>query len=197
MNKQLLTAFFLLLITLVVSTKAIAQVKVEKEFDVREAAVPVNAQRFINSLPFKTKTSWFYEIGRYETSYEAKFKHKRKVYSVEFDTTGKLLDVEIEQKWKDITKATSTKIKEYLSTEFEEHKINKIQLQLIGADEPILNALKVDIKKMSKDLLQGYEVVVNGKKDGAFQLYEIFFDMSGIKQSIAQIKQRNTDHLEY
>lgn len=199
MNKQQFYALILLLIAIAftLTTNAAAQDKLEKEFSVSEANVPISAKEFIESLPLKTKIYWFYEIGRYQTSYEAKFKYKRKVYSIEFDTTGNLLDVEIQLKWKDIKKTTSAKLRKNLNATFDKHRINKIQLQLKGAKESILDALILDFKKIPANLLNGYEVVVNGKKDGVFQLYEIFFDMSGTTKLFVQIQQRNTDHLEY
>lgn len=197
MGNYLLYLFYALVFSLNFSSVCFAQLKVEKEIDVRASEVPQAAQAFINSLPFPTKTNWFFETNVDAISYEAKFKYKKRRYSVEFDTTGRLQDVEIEIKKSAIKKSVLQKIDSFLKEEFKSFSFTKIQLQLSGEELKILESLPNELKKIPTSLIKGYEVVVSGKKNSFYQAFEIFFDSTGVAKSIVLIKQRNTDHLEY
>jgi len=196
-KSYILYVLVLLISTFCFRASAYAQQKIEQEMDVEINEVPANAKDFIKNLPFRIKPNWFYEINEVGHSYEAKFKYKKRLYSIEFDTTGRLLDVEIQLTKRDIDKKMMQQIDTYFQSEFSSYSIGKIQLQLGGDEDAILKGLNKVLKKIPSELQQGYEIVVNGKKSNYYQPFEVFFDISGKALSIVQIKLRNTDHLEY
>lgn len=172
-----------------------AQQKFERESRIRAEDVPPEALRFIETVDMKTRWKWYFEENLEGNSVEAKAKHKGKRYSVEFDVSGKIQDVEIEIDWQELDELVRKNISDELDSLFTRHKINKIQIQYY-AESSILIAILNSETPASRARIQ-YEIVVKGRTTGRPKLYELTFSDKGKLLESAEIIFRNTDNLEY
>lgn len=186
--KYIITLIFLFLYPLC----SYSQSKIEIEKRVDTSDVPIIAQRFMDSLHFSSKIMWFVEQDYDRESFEAKTKYKGKKYSIEFDTLGKIEDIEIKIKWRQISVSSQKVICERLKKVFSKYKIKKIQIQYTGTEKDLINFYDKKDRLTTK-----YEIIVKGMKENQTSLYEFLFSEDGKLESQRQIDFRNTDHLEY
>lgn len=172
-----------------------AQQKFEKESRMKSGDVPAAALKFIEAVEMDTKWKWYFEENLVGNSVEAKTKYNGKWYSVEFDTSGKIQDVEIETDLQEMKENVSRNIMHALDSMFNRHKIDKIQIQY-SAENHVLLAILNNKTEQSESKVQ-YEIVVKGKKIGRPKLYELTFTDGGILLESLEIIFRNTDNLEY
>lgn len=172
-----------------------AQQKFERESRLKPDEVPTAALQFIEAVEMDTRWKWYYEENLEGNSVEAKTKYKGTRYSVEFDTSGKIQDVEIEMKWQDLDDQVRRNISIALDSLFTRHKINKIQIQYSAESKVLLDLLN-NQPNIPQAKIQ-YEIVVAGRKTNRPKLYELTFTDSGKLSEISEIIFRNTDNLEY
>jgi hypothetical protein len=187
--------FFLFLICFWIHQPILAQEKFEKESRLKPSEVPGNALDFMNTLDLGVKIKWYWEEGLDRTSVEAKFKQRRKSFSVEFDTLGQIEDVEVEVGSKEIPKAVSDAIAIRLKEDCQRYRLEKIQIQYIGRDD-LLGEL-IQFSETADELLINYELVVRCQNEQGVNLYEYLFDSNGKVLSMAKIIFKNSSHLEY
>lgn len=186
---------FLLLALPAGAPAAIAQVKYEREIRIRPSAAPAPARAFVDAALGARKIRWYQEFGLNAFSYEAKAKKDGRRYSIEFDTAGKVQDVEVEIKLSDLDAGLRQKIDATLSGLFAYYKITKIQLQWTGP-EPALQAL-IRSGAGPENYTERVEIVFKCRENGRPKLYEALFDSSGALLSKLEIIPRNTDNLDY
>lgn len=110
-----------------------SQVKNEREERIERSNFPKIAQHYFDKFIGESKYLKFYkETDGKKISYEAKLKINGRHYSVEFDTEGKLEDVEIIIKERHIAKEARQKINYYLSKQYKKSRLLKIQKQYIN-----------------------------------------------------------------
>lgn len=172
-----------------------AQQKFEKESRIKPGDVPSAALQFIQEVQMETNWKWYFEENLVGNSVEAKTKYNGKRYSIEFDTSGKIQDVEIETELPEIDENVSRNIIQALYSMFYSHKIEKIQIQY-SAEIPVLLAILNNKPDQSVSKVQ-YEIVVKGKKTGRPKLFELTFTENGELLETLEIIFRNTDNLEY
>lgn len=172
-----------------------AQLKYERESRIGIHEVPAAARDFIGRLSHDQKVKWYLEESLQDKSIEAKFKWHKQRYSIEFDTAGKLQDVEIELASSELDANVRNRINEALEERFVAHKITKIQLQYMGETEELNIALNQQLYPTS--LSKRYELIVKGKEQRQPKLYEITFDEEGNLISQKEIILKNADNLEY
>jgi hypothetical protein len=175
--------------------QATAQQKFERESRLKPVDVPTAALQFIDAVDLETKWKWYFEENLQGNSFEAKTKHQGKRYSVEFDTSGKIQDVEIEKSWQEMDEQLRGNILQALDSLFISHKIDKIQIQYVAENTVLLGILNK--KADQTDSKIQYEIVVNGKTTGRPKLYELTFNDKGILLESSEIIFRNTDNLEF
>ncbi len=175
--------------------KSNAQFKYEKEYRIKSKLIPQKAINYIDSINLDAKVKWFKEVGMEGISYEAKFKLNKRYYSVEFDSSGLVQDIEFIIKKAEIDSGIYKKLTLAFDSIFKQWKIQKIQLHInnyqIASFPFVSNNNPIVLKNMS------YEIIIKGKNDQEQQLYEITFNYNGELQSTLQIIQDKTDHLEY
>lgn len=151
--------------------------EVEKRID--KAEMPGKALLLYDSqVPGDIKRErFFFERDAGSESYEAKFKFKNRILSVEFGKAGELQDIEIEVGKNMLPESVLNKIEEYLETENEFYNIEKIQAQFLpkGSPEQAFEAA-LNFKKNKPD---NYELVVAVKNHGARKKHELLFDQEG------------------
>lgn len=185
----------LIVFCLALSASAFAQQKFEKEYRLKTAQVPVLARQFVDSLDFDRRVKWYMEISQNGTSVEAKGRREGKRYSVEFDTTGKIQDVEIEVPYGAIPDEVQSTIAQQLQGEFEKYRILKIQQQFTGTRSELLTYLTKP--KGTSVPTTRYEAMVKGSKNDEMIEFEYTFSALGEIEKKATVVFRNTDNLEY
>ncbi len=187
--------YLILLIGFTYSNNLFAQDKFEKESRIKRSYVPSKALSFMDSLNFKSKIKWYKEEGLIRKSIEAKFKHIRSKYSIEFDTLGNIEDVEIQVNWKEI----ESNIRESVSAQFKldcsKHKIVKVQKQYTGSENELFLLQKTGI--YSEQIKIRYEIIVRCKQQKEINLFEYLFNDKAILVNKSKIVFKNSSHLEY
>ena len=196
METRISQLIFLLILFCVFS--ASAQNKYEREYRIKKSQFPKEAVTLISDKLDDVKRLKFYkETDSTKTSYEAKFKKDRLWYSVEFDETGKLEDVEILVKEIDLPSATYETILNYLGKSFSKYRIKKIQQQYPTTENETLDKT---IENAFQNLILpsiNYELIIGGKKDREYFDYEILFDSEGNFIKIRKSLPPNYDHVLY
>lgn len=186
-----LTTVFLLLSPVFL----LAQNKFEREIRLKEDAVHSRAREYVDAFRFRKKVKWYQEIGLDTTSIEAKVKYQGRRYSIEFSPDGRLSDIEVEIRKKELPPAVFQKIDTYLTQRFRKHAIDKIQIRHIGPPQQLRAYLLGQAPPESIQL--DYELVVSAKAENAYRKYEFLFSTTGDFLQVAQILQKNTDNIEY
>lgn len=186
---------FMLLALLTATPAAFSQVKYEREIRIRPAAAPAPARAFAAAALGAQKVRWYQEINLDFFSYEAKVKKDGRCYSIEFDSSGRIQDVEIEVKFSSLNTVLRQKIDATLSGLFSGHKITKTQLQWTGAEPALRDLLRSG--DAEKSYTERVEIVFKCREAGKPKLYEALFDITGKLLSKLEIVPRNTDNLDY
>ncbi len=172
-----------------------AQNKYEREYRIKEKEVPEPALAFVRSVPDPGKVRWYSELSDEGKSLEAKLKYLNRRYSVEFDSLGKLQDIEVLTPWEEIAGEVRSRIRADLVATYEKHKIRKIQEQYRGTIVDLFTFVKAERPEEIYSLR--YEIVIKGKKEKLWNLYEVTYDEAGNPLDHSMIILRNTDHIEY
>jgi hypothetical protein len=188
--------FYLLLTLTLLSTSTFSQVKFEKEHKVKKSDVPSEATNFIDQFTGKGKVKWYYEEGTFGNSYESKFVQDGHKYSIEFDTSGTIQDIEILIDFEEIEGYVFEKIKQHISQFFVSNKIQKVQIQYTGNVFDLLSLKDLHTANLQQ-LGISYELVVKGKTEGKIKLMEFNFSQTGELIQKSELQLQNFDNLEY
>lgn len=180
---------------LIAAPAALSQVKYEREIRIRPAEVSAGARAFAEAALPAQKIRWYREINVDFFSYEAKAKKDGRRYSIEFDTSGRVEDVEKEIEFSALNAILKHKIDSTLSGLFSRHHIVKTQLQWTG-EAPALQDL-VRSGATEKTYTERVEIVYKCREHSRHKLYEALFDAAGVLLSKIEIIPRNTDNLDY
>lgn len=155
-----------------------SQDKTERELRVKEKEVPKEAREWLDDAFETTKRlKWYQEVFESGYSYEAKFKHKSKFFSVEFDSLGRIQDVEIEIDYKELPKEVQTGLEAYLSADYKSSDIKRIQIQYSGNLDDLEDFFD---ENNLEGILIRYEIEFMGiDEDGASGLWEGLFSEDG------------------
>jgi hypothetical protein len=171
--KKILLAIFLLM----AAFPLVAQVKFEQEIRVKRNAVPREAREWINDAfeGFK-RVRWYYETTPEDNSYEAKFSWDGYLYSVKFDNEGKLVDIEKEITFEEITPGAKEDIRQYLEETYQRYRIIKVQRQFTGHEDDLEDYIDED---EWEDITMKYEIEFHGITSSENKLWEALFDGEG------------------
>lgn len=171
------------------------QKKYEKEYRIKKKTVPTEALEFVKALGFEKRIKWYKEEGLNKNSIEAKTKQHKKRYSIEFDTSGEIEDIEIKIKWRDVPTETQEMISKKFRTEHQKFKIQKIQIQYSGSKESLIKTITQN--QPVEGIAIHYELVVKTKTNKDRQDFEYLFSEKGELKKKSVIVSKNSDHLEY
>ncbi|MDX1314741.1 MAG: hypothetical protein R3356_04510 [Eudoraea sp.] len=190
--------YLLALVLLLFVTAAWSQNKYEREFRIRKSQFPEKAYSFLkDELQNAKRIRYYKEVDSIKVSYEVKFKRERLFYSIEFDASGELEDVEILVKESDIPNSSFEAMEAYLNGYFNKFRIRKIQQQYtLEAFGTVSNTLKNAFQNLIDPKIN-YELIVGGSTDSGFQDYEILFDADGNFISMRKSLPANYDHVLY
>ncbi|MES3016874.1 MAG: hypothetical protein V4721_03800 [Bacteroidota bacterium] len=184
-----------LLIFSFVVTAAFSQEKLEREYRIRQSDVPSIAIQFIQGSFGIAKIKWYGEENLTGKAIEAKTKLDGMLYSVKFDTSGALQDVEIVVDYNSLPENTQAAITKQLAAHFSKFRIQKTQIQWLSSPE-VLSAL------IKKESVQGkhvinYEITLKGTKDGDTDYHEFLLSENGEVLRKSKIIERNSHNLIY
>lgn len=187
---------FLLLILSLSTSRLYAQKKMEREYGIKASAAPERARAFAHKTYAETKVKWYREESLNGFTIEAKLKWEGKRHSIEFDTLGKLQDIEITIQYQRLNDVIKSEVDSYLSNTFHSYRIDKAQLQLTG-NESSLQAAILNKTNNSSMVHEKYELVVEGKRKGdkIKTFYEILIDEHGKVVHQLKIVERRVNHL--
>lgn len=172
-----------------------SQTKNEVEKRVSKEDIPSDIIDDLNPHVKKIdNVKWYYQIDGKKKVYEGKFKQHSQRYSVEFDTLGKIANVEVIIKKREIPNYIFENISNKLRDTFKDYKIKKIQREYLGNEE-LLEV--ISNKKSNTDLKIRYEILVNAKIENYRKLFEILFDCKGHIISKRKVILQSTDILDY
>jgi hypothetical protein len=119
----------LFILILVVFHCVVFAQKDEYERRVNQGEVPIRALNWVENIESSIKhPKWFAETTSGMKSFEIKFVSAGRIFSIEFDTTGTVEDVEILMKKKHIESSIKDRMYAELKQKFERSKFVKIQL---------------------------------------------------------------------
>ncbi len=175
-----------------------SQVKVEREHRIKKNQFPEAAHDFIKEkLPNAKKLRFYKETDTTKISYAAKFRKDKLYYSVEFDESGKLEDIEILIKEVDVPEDSWLNITKFLEEKFNKFKIRKIQQQYpIASDQTVETTLNNAFQNLLIPSLN-YELLVRGKIHDEHADYEILFGAEGDFIKMRESLPANYDHVLY
>jgi hypothetical protein len=176
-------------------TSLSAQIKSEREYRIKRSEVPEEAREWLNDTfeAFKW-IKWYKQIENEEESFEAKFRYKRSKFSVNFSTQGRVIDVEFIIQNNDIPEKTRNTISQYLESNFNKHRILKIQQQLLGLPDDLEDYFDEDERE---GITKNYEIEFHGVTETQNELWEGLFDEDGNLILLQQIEQEPTFNLEF
>lgn len=166
-------AQLIFLIFLMTFMQLSSQEKYEKEYRLHASEVPKRASDLVQKWNFNTKIKWFAEESNDGKSFEAKLKFKDHYYSIEFSENGDVLDVEKTVKCSKLSKKTRENIEISLSKNFKKFKIKKIQIQFLGSENELYQAIFLQ-NNLPKNT--NYEIVLKGKKTEQYLMFEVLLD---------------------
>lgn len=173
--------------------------KFEKEFSIRRQHLPEKADIFISPLLNDAKKIRFYKEYDLKTiSYECKLKLENRKVSIEFDSAGSIMDVELLVTHSEINESIWLAIQNILKTDFKKHKITRIQKQFSNKELRADGASYIfNIVKPHADMPCNYEIVVEGNKDGQFLTFEYLFSHTAQVLSKKQIIKPDDTNILY
>ncbi len=184
-----------LVILLLLGGVAYGQTKFEKEYRLPDESVPMEARQFVQFDGLDARIRWYFEENLEGNSIEAKFKHDKQNYSIEFDTLGKFLDIEVKASFSSLDEAIRKTIEGHLDSTFQRWKVQKAQLQYSGNVLSFKSFL--DSGNPLQEFTLRFEIVVKGRRNSQWALYELTFNDRGDHLKTSRIMLRNTDNLEF
>ncbi|HCX21812.1 MAG: hypothetical protein CMB80_22110 [Flammeovirgaceae bacterium] len=166
-------------------------IKIEIESRVAVSEVPKKALEKIKEHFPSSQAKWYKEESESGISFEAKFKVKEHLLSIEFGDDGVLQDTEITIKWKELEPSIQRSLLWYFEDSFDKYKLHKIQLQYT---QPLAQVAEHLLSGNS--LIPTYEIEFFGKNESK-DLWEGEFNESGEFISKRKIITKPSDTLQY
>ncbi|GAB3883008.1 hypothetical protein [Spirosoma agri] len=183
------------LLALFLSRPCQGQQKYEREYRIKSSAVPPKAARFIDDVFAKTTVHWYGEESLTGRSIEAKLKFRGNQYSVEFDTSGTIQDVEMLIRYNQIPAKTRTKLTDQLNQKFDRFSVVRTQQQWTASLADLKTAIQTDAVPALVQVR--YELTLNARKNRSANYYEVLCERTGAVVQVRQLVQRNTNNLMY
>jgi len=193
--------FFLNIVIITLSAPIVVSqaVKNEIEDSIKRGEMPEAAietlDEFWSNL---TDIRYYFQTDGESESYEAKLEWQGNSYSIEFDETGRVLNVEQLINWNQVSSEASKSIDEYLQKEFRRVNIIRLQRQYIADDDD-----DSDDEDFIDDILEDdeedfkirYEFEVEGRSGKQIGAFELLFDHSGDLIQRRKIERRSVDNI--
>jgi hypothetical protein len=191
-NLMTLAAFIVLILF---THSMLSQTKDEREVRIEMNDFPVNGQTILKNLPKSIKGLKLYkETDGEKVSYEAKFKYKKRRYSLEFDTNGSIEDIELIVKEKSLP---NEKIGLYFQSNYRKYKRIKIQRQYVNSNSKDEKAFLNDVLNESCECTVNFEIIAEVKTDSERHVKEFLFSETGAYINSRILKPTSYEHIMY
>jgi hypothetical protein len=195
MERKVIGKFiFTLILMICLFQAASTQDKIEKEYKIDQKSVPQSAVKWVIDAFPDARMDWYYEETSGVKSYEAKLKWDDHKFSIEFDTLGVLEDVEMDIDWEEISDNGRKGIAAFLQKEDDNYKIRKIQKQLSGDADLVIQYIKGDV---SAEVIRRYEIEYYSTSNDKFNLWEGLFSDDGKFIKKRRVQLLTTDNLDF
>lgn len=195
MHLKTLIISFILLSNAVFLTSA-QDVKAEKETHLDADEMPPSIIALMSQYLQKSKrVRYLRETDGNNESFEVKFFLDRVEYSVEFDTTYQLEDIEVTREKEELPASTFKMIDNSLKV-FGRYKIKRIQQQFSSSNISDSEILQMVFMQQSGPTIR-YELVISAKKGKVWEQFELLFDEDGKLLSQRRVKDSTVDYLLY
>jgi len=175
-----------------------SQTKNEIEKRINLSELPETAQILVSKLPSNCMRLRFYmETDGDKQSFEAKFKHRKKLYSLEFSENGIIEDIEVVTKFKRIKEATKKRINNYFSESYTKHRLIKIQRQYIYSNEYNSIDFVKNILSENSKAKTNFEIIAEVKLEKARAIKEFTFNNYGTFLNFRVLKPTSYEHVLY
>ncbi len=172
-----------------------AQQKFEREIRVRPQAVPAAAEAFVSACTGTERVRWYKEINLGFYNFEAKAKRNGHRYSIEFDSTGAIQDVEMSIRLSHLSDAAQRTVQAELAGRCSRYRITRVQRQWTGAEKALQELVRNGTT--GGQHTERIEIVFSCKTDRGPVLYEALFGALGNLENLLEIVPRNTDNLDF
>lgn len=168
--------------------------KIEREFRISESEFPQLAVNYLKHYELDLKKiKWFKEIQNNVLSYEAKVKVQKHLYSVEFDSLGKIEDIEKLVSFKKLPVETQKVLSTSLEKKLGKYKIIKTQIQYSEIEE---ETKRLEHLSPQNSTVR-YEIELFYKDDKSKKLFEYLLSDNGEIISFREVLIRSTENLTY
>jgi len=172
-----------------------SQVKTEREFRIREDKVPASATEFVRATGIDDKVRWYLEQSQEGRSYEAKAVYQGFRYSIEFDSLGRIQDVERVVDFATLPGPFKEALADTLTEDFTYWNIRRTQEQWKGNAGLLTESVRQG--RVQEGIVTAYELEIKGKRAGRYAYYEVYADERGKLLRIREVIQRNTQNMEF
>lgn len=167
--------------------------KQEREERIKLKEMPEVARQYLNSywLEQSRRKRFYYETDGENSSYEAKLIRDKRRFSIEFNKTGDLQDIEELINFDQIPDSTRLRVDSTIVANYGKYNIYRVQRQFLpkGLSEHYTN--------LTSESIQNFELEVNVVEDTRVQSYEMLFDAQGNLQQKRLIVRRSLDNFLY
>ena len=187
----------LLLMCICLCPAAFAQAKkMEREKRVKKEdismAVHNTLEKFIEDA---RKVRYYLETDVDHRSFEIKFLLRKRQYSVEFNDSGQLEDVEMIIGFEELQKELQKKITSHLGR-YDSFKVKKTQKQFSSGSQSDEAVIEMALQNVATETVR-YEIIVETKTDVSWTTFEMLFDAQGNFISEKEVVGRLADHILY
>ena len=189
---------FLLPILLITSTGfCVAQdIKDEVEKSIDRDEIPDPALSLINQFWKEEKKADFYQQSDGEMiSYEVKLDWEDHLYSIEFDSTGSLMDVEQLVEFEELPGALRNTITAEIDKQYSKFRFTRVQRQFSGFEGDDQEVLKDILNEDFNNLLIRYEIEIDGQNKEELGSFELLFGVNGNFIQKRKIVRRSLDNI--
>lgn len=152
--------------------------KNERETRLKKSEMPDSILKSLEGyLETSKKVRYFSESDNEHMSFEVKLSFNGSRYSIEFDQSGKLEDIEVNIQMESLSDDPRTNILKHLSS-YDKFSIDKIQRQFSSPRKTNEEIIKDAFQNGTSDIIR-YEIEVNVKQKGKWTSYEMLFSENG------------------
>lgn len=174
------------------------QTKNEKEERIQNKDFPITAKNILESLPDNYKRLKLYkETDGDKQSFEAKFKYKKKRYSLEFSREGQIEDIEVLTKFNTLQKSIRIQIKAYFNKNFIKHKFIKIQKQFVYDHVLDERTFVKNVLSQTSRATCNFEIIAEVKSDDNRIIKEFTFNAIGTFVNFRILNTTSYEHVLY
>lgn len=170
--------------------------KMEREKRIKKEEMPAVINNILDKYITKAKKVKYFEetdIGHH--SFEVKFFLHHNLYSVEFDDTGNLEDVEMKLGFHKLEKDLRKNITSHMRR-YDQFKIKKTQKQFSSGSQTAEQVIELALQNESTEIVR-YEIIVETKTNKSWTTYEMLFDRQGNFISQKEVIGRLEDNILY